>query len=210
MRRVNVVLTDLLSCSSFVYHNVRVVGLNSNEQQDIQAEWLDRVLAGNTAPWVVCAFHHPIYSTGKDRDNAELRSLWKPVFDRYKVDLVLQGHDHTYGRTGFDVPPAGAVPPTVANVASGVQKKDEKTGTIYVVSVSGPKMYDNQRQPFMKRLAEDTQLYQIIHVDAGMLRFEARTAVGDLYDAFELHKQEGDINRLVEIEPEVPENKRGE
>ena len=210
MRRVNVVLTDLLSCSSFVYHNVRVVGLNSNEQQDIQAEWLDRVLAGNTAPWVVCAFHHPIYSTGKDRDNAELRSLWKPVFDRYKVDLVLQGHDHTYGRTGFDVPPAGAVHPTVANVASGVQKKDEKTGTIYVVSVSGPKMYDNQRQPFMKRLAEDTQLYQIIHVDGGMLRFEARTAVGDLYDAFELHKQEGDINRLVEIEPEVPENKRGE
>ena len=61
MRRVNVVLTVLLSCSSFVYHNVRVVGLNSNEQQDIQAEWLDRVLAGNTAPWVVCAFHHPIY-----------------------------------------------------------------------------------------------------------------------------------------------------
>ena len=51
---------------------------------------------------------------------------------------------------------------------------------------------------------------QAVHVDGGMLRFEARTAVGDLYDAFELHKQEGDINRLVEIEPEVPENKRGE
>jgi len=196
------------SCYTFVYHNLRVICLNSNEQQQRQTAWLEQVLADNTAPWVVCTFHHPIYSTGKGRDNPELRALWKPVFDRYKVDLVLQGHDHTYGRTGFDVPAADSVPPTLANVPTGVQKKDEKAGTVYVVSVSGPKMYDNQRQPFMKRLAEDTQLYQIIHIDGETLRFEARTAVGDLYDAFELQKQEGTINRLVEIEPEVAESRR--
>lgn len=196
------------SCYTFVYHNLRVICLNSNDQQQKQTAWLEQVLADNTAPWVVCSFHHPIYSTGKGRDNPELRALWKPVFDRYKVDLVLQGHDHTYGRTGFDVPAADSVPPTLANVPTGVQKKDEKAGTVYVVSVSGPKMYDNQRQPFMKRLAEDTQLYQIIHIDGETLRFEARTAVGDLYDAFELQKQEGTINRLVEIEPEVAESRR--
>jgi len=223
------------TCFTFVYHNMRFIGLNSNEQQVVQRDWLDQVLAANEAPWVVCSFHHPIYSTGKDRDNPELRALWKPVFDKYKVDLVLQGHDHTYGRTGFDVPAVseedvtkatkvlsavgtGAtpvrtvaspkVPVTIANVPTGVQKVDEATGTVYVVSVSGPKMYNNQRQPFMKRLAEDTQLYQIVHIDGNTLRFEARTAVGDLYDAFELHKQPGEINKLVEIEPEVPERLR--
>ena len=33
--------------------------------------------------------------SGSDRDNKELRELWKPILDEYKVDLVLSGHDHT-------------------------------------------------------------------------------------------------------------------
>ena len=41
----------------------------------------------------------------------------------------------------------------------------------------------------MQRSAEDTQLYQIITIDGDRLRYEARTAVGDLYDAFELQKR---------------------
>lgn len=192
------------SCYTIQYHNMLLIGLNSNEQQDAQAVWLDQVLSENTAQWVVCTFHHPIFSTGKDRDNKELRELWKPIIDKHKVDLVLQGHDHTYGRTGLQVPE------TVANVPTGVQKIDEQTGTVYVVSVSGPKMYNHRKQDFMKRVAEDTQLYQVIHIDGGKLRFEARTAVGDLYDAFELQKQPGMINKLIEFEPEVPENLRAE
>ena len=62
----------------------------------------------------------------------------------------------------------------------------------------------------MKRVAEDTQLYQIIHIEKDQLRFEARTAIGELYDAFELHKREGEINELIELEPEVEENNRPE
>ena len=50
-------------------------------------------------------------------------------------------------------------------------------------------MYNNTRYPFMKRIAEDTQLYQIIHIDGDRLKYEARTAIGDLYDAFELQKR---------------------
>ncbi len=33
-------------------------------------------------------------------------------------------------------------------------------------------------------------------------------AIGELYDAFELYKQEGKINKLVELEPEVPQHLR--
>ncbi|MCA9191586.1 MAG: metallophosphoesterase family protein [Planctomycetales bacterium] len=201
------------SCYTFTYHDLRVICLNSNERQDEQAVWLEEVLANNQASWVVCAFHHPIYSTGKDRDNAALRAIWKPIFDRYQVDLVLTGHDHTYGRTGFDVPEHM---PTEAesivgtqNVPTGVQAVDKKAGTVYVVSVSGPKMYNNSRHEFMRRLAEDTQLYQVIHIDGAKLRFEARTAIGQLYDAFELHQQgPGQVNKLIEIAPEVPQHLR--
>jgi acid phosphatase type 7 len=216
------------TCFTFTYHNMRLIALNSNERQAEQAVWLDKVLSENKSQWVVCSFHHPIYSTGKDRDNAELRAMWKPIFDKYKVDLVLTGHDHTYGRTGFDVPAVtkealeklaqpnkGSVFAVSArvgdeNVPTGVQNVDSQTGTVYIVSVSGPKMYQHNRQDFMKRVAEDTQLYQVIHIDGGTLRFEARTAIGELYDAFELRKRSGQINELVEIDPELPQRLRPE
>lgn len=195
------------TCYTLLYQGVRIIGLDSNQKQAEQVAWLTQVLEENQARWVICSFHHPMFSTGKDRDNAELRGLWKPVFDKYRVDLVLQGHDHTYGRTGLLTP--RAVPPTVGNVATGSSSLDPTTGTVYVVSVSGPKMYALQSHPFMRRTAEDTQLYQIIHINGDELRFEARTAVGKLYDAFTLKKRgEGQTNELIEQVPNTPERRR--
>ena len=144
-----------------------------------------------------------------------LRKLWKPIFDKYRVDLVLQGHDHSYGRTGLHVPSIedwqAAVeekkrldPKGELNLPYGVQKLEQTSGTVYVVSVSGPKMYNNSRPPFMPRLAEDTQLYQVIEVDGSKQRFEARTASGKLYDAFELRKRGDLLNELLEFPGEIP------
>ena len=74
------------------------------------------------------------FSPGSDRDNPEIRRLWKPLIDEFKVDLVLNGHDHTYARTG-------QVEVTdLVNVPTGYQQAyDPEIGTVYVVSVSGPK-----------------------------------------------------------------------
>jgi hypothetical protein len=193
------------TCYSFVYSNCRIVVLNSNLKLDEQAKWLDKTLKENTSPWVVCTFHHPIFSTANDRDNALLRKTWKPILDKYNVDLV-QGHDHTYGRTGIQTPSEPVE--TVGNVSTGVTHRDEHAGTVYVVSVSGPKMYNIDPKPFMVRMAEDTQLYQVIHIDASKLRYESRTANGELYDAFELTKEIGKPNELVEIPASMPERRR--
>jgi hypothetical protein len=189
-----------------VYQNARFVILNSNQKIEEQSKWLEQVLSENTKPWVVCSFHHPIFSTAKDRDNAALRNAWKPIFDKYRVDLVLQGHDHTYGRTSLDTPTVP--PPTVANVPVGVSHRDDFHGTVYVVSVSGPKMYNIDPKPFMVRVAEDTQLYQIIHIDGMKLTYEARTAIGEVYDAFSLEKVLGEPNRLAEGSVEMKERRR--
>ena len=145
--------------------------MNSNEKLEQQVEWLDVVLSKNKQRWVICNFHHPIFSTAKDRDSANLRNLWKPILDKYRVDLVLQGHDHSYGRTGLDTPIA--TPNTIGNVPTGVNQVDMFTGTVYVVSVSGPKMYNLSPSPIMQRVAEDTQLYQIIHIDGDQLHYES-------------------------------------
>ncbi|MEZ6067169.1 MAG: metallophosphoesterase family protein [Planctomycetaceae bacterium] len=182
---------------TLTYQNLRIIALDSNRMHAEQAEWLDQVLSENEHPWVICTFHHPIYSTGKDRDNDKLRKLWKPIFDKHFVDLVLQGHDHTYGRTGLDTPLE-----TVGNVPVGATNVDTRTGTVYVVSVSGPKMYDLQPHPFMRRMGADTQLYQVIQIDGDRLTYESRTANGELFDAFELVKRAGTINELIERSPE--------
>jgi hypothetical protein len=42
------------------------------------------------------------------------------------------------------------------------------------------------------------QLYQIVHVDADRIAYEARKVTGELYDAFDLVKRPGGPNRLVE------------
>jgi hypothetical protein len=60
----------------------------------------------------------------------------------------------------------------------------------------------------MSRHAEDTQLYQIISVNGDKLHFEAYTAVGELYDAFTLTKQNGAANTLKEEIPDTPERLR--
>lgn len=186
------------SCYTLTYGNMLIVGMNSSADLEVQAKWLMNVLHNNDKPWVVCTFHHPVYSTGKGRDNEELRNTWKPIFDKYKVDLVLQGHDHTYGRTGLQTPLVASEEGSEKNVPTGVNNFDGKTGTVYVVSVSGPKMYSLSPHPFMNSTAANTQLYQIISVDGNTLNYEARTAVGDVYDSFQLKKREGEINELTE------------
>ncbi|MGL6096107.1 MAG: metallophosphoesterase [Fimbriiglobus sp.] len=174
----------------FDIHGVRVVSLNSNERLEEQVPWLDRVLGANPHRWAVVAFHHPVYSTAKGRDNKKLRELWRPVLDRHGVDLVLQGHDHTYGRSGLMAED---------NLLTGTSTHDARNkGTVYVVSVSGPKMYSLDSEPWMAASAAGKQLYQLVTIDGDVLHYEARTATGDVYDAFELRKRPDGRNDLVE------------
>lgn len=187
------------TCYYIDYQGVRIVSLNSNDRHVMQATWLDKVLTDNPCKWTILTFHHPLYSTAIGRDNPLIRTAWQAVFDKHKVDLVLQGHDHSYGRSGLL---------HGKNTTTGLAGQIPESGTVYVVSVSGPKMYAAQRRPIFSRVADDTQLYQIIHVDGDKLRYEAHAATGRLYDAFTLEKQSGQPNRLTEQVPETPENVR--
>jgi hypothetical protein len=169
------------------YQGVRIISLNSNEKLDEQTPWLEKVLQENPNIWTVVTFHYPVFSSAKGRDNKRLRSLWKPLLDKYRVDLVLQGHDHNYARG--------------RNLSSGVNVQDKGAGTVYVVSVSGPKMYDVDQNPWMEKTGENIQLYQVISINQDTLRYEAVTVTGELHDAFDLIKQKGSANRLVDRTP---------
>jgi len=178
------------------YQGARIISLNSNEKHEEQAAWLETILAKNPCKWTIITYHHPMFSAAKGRDNPRLRALWLPIFNKYGVDLVLQGHDHTYSRSDLVVGDT--------NVTEGATTQSQN-GTVYVVSVSGPKMYILERHQTAKRAAERTQLFQIISIDGDTLNYEARTAVNTLYDAFTLKKRPGQPNELIERVPEVEE-----
>ena len=158
------------------YQGVRFVMLNGNEKLEEQAKWLDSILNRNPQRWTIVAIHQPFYSTGRKRDNPHLRKLFLPVFEEYSVDLVLQGHDHTYGRTH--------------KLREGMKVADDAEGTVYVVSVSGTKVYPiNQRyEDLMAKMGAGRQLFQVISVDNDYLLYESFNAMGELYDSFELNK----------------------
>lgn len=170
------------------YQGVRFVSLNSNERQTVQADWLKTVLKDNPNKWTIVFFHHPIYSNVVGRDNKELRNLWQPVFDEFGVDLVLQGHDHSYSRSRQIL--------HESNLVDGAEPK-EQNGTVYVVSVSGPKMYPVIPRKRFEKTGYGKQLFQVIRVDGNKISFEARTATGKLYDAFTLVKDEKGNNVLT-------------
>lgn len=165
------------------YQNVRVISLDSQmiilDEASAKAEyeWLEKVLKENTKLWTVITFHHPIFSTAKSRDNKDFRERFKPLFDKYHIDLVLQGHDHTYSRG--------------QNLPRGLSGR-EASGPVYLVSVAGPKMYKVDGAKWMNVSLENTQLFQVIHVDGENLKFEAYKTTGELFDAFSLKKSSRD------------------
>lgn len=187
-------LSDLQETHYFLdYQGVRFIALNSNEKVNEQTEWLETVLKNNPHKWTIVFLHHPIYSASTRRDNPERRNLWKPLFDQYGVDLVLQGHDHSYAR--------GSASLYEENLLTGTNIKDA-TGTVYVVSVSGPKQYDakpnwDQYDARRDKSGENKQLFQVISIDGNILSYKSYTAIGDLFDSFDLIKNDNGINSLT-------------
>jgi hypothetical protein len=174
------------------YQGVRFISLNANQQLGApdQAIWLRRVaLTENPMDWTVVFFHHPVFSASEGRDNPTLRAFWLPTFERLGIDLVLQGHDHTYARghlTENETGPGTHVGPT------------------YVVAVAGSKYYDLApaddnvwtRNGATRAVAHaQTSTYQAIDVTRDRLVYRSviaakgeastsRRGVGDLLDAF--------------------------
>lgn len=176
---------------SFDYQGARFIILNSVEDSRLadQAAWLEARLKDNKNRWTIVAFHHPVFSVAADRDNPAVRAAWKPLFDKYDVDLVLTGHDHAYGRG--------------ENILDGASRRED-TGPVYVVSVSGSQMSEvGKDRNWATRTGANLQLYQVINVGPQSLRFEARTVTGQLFDAFEITKSRNGRRRFIDRKPEL-------
>ena len=79
--------------------DVRFFMLESTYPVPEQIQWLENELKASSSNWKIVVFHHPLYSSG-DRHGSDLllREVLEPLFVKYNVSVVLNGHDHFYER----------------------------------------------------------------------------------------------------------------
>ena len=178
---------------SVEYQDILIIVLNSTGFLEKQTEYIIEKLSNTNAKWKIVTSHHSVFSPAEGRDFEYARKTWKPLFDKYGVDLVLNGHDHTYAR--------GHVPLK--------SKKIDQLGnlrTLYVTSVSGPKQYklDIEQIEGYKvdgyqndKLGEDTQFFQVIDIEDDKLIYSAYTTLGSLYDKAVITKDFSTGNKTI-------------
>jgi hypothetical protein len=107
------------SVYSLVYGNVGVISVDANDlsyeiqtntgySHGAQLVWLDETLSAwrstaalaSTVDFIVVFFHHCAYSTtSQHASDGGVRDALEPLFSKYQVDLVVQGHNHVLERT---------------------------------------------------------------------------------------------------------------
>lgn len=88
----------------YKYGSALFIVLNTNNYNVAEHELTmkEAVDYAPDAKWRIVTIHQDIYGSGLDHSDTDgmiLRTQLTPVFDKYDVDVVLQGHDHTYSRT---------------------------------------------------------------------------------------------------------------
>lgn len=138
---------------SFVHGSTAVISLDANDvSYEIpanlglsgggQTAWLEKQLKAfrsrRDITFVVVFFHHCAYCTATAHaSEGGVREKWVPLFEKYTVDLVINGHNHVYERT--DVLKGGAV---AKELPIGGTAYPETDGVVYATAgAAGKSLY---------------------------------------------------------------------
>ena len=150
---------------SFDWGDAHFVSLDSTLISDPASEamlaWLERDLKASRKFWKVLYFHHTPYPSGhhlEDAICALARQLINPIAERNGVQLVLNGHEHSYQRT---LPLAGDSP------------VDPGYGTMYVNTSGGGGGLQSIGKLPVTAVALQAYNYVRADVNGGQLTFHA-------------------------------------
>ena len=80
----------------------RIILLNTEDSVSSNVMFLENELKTTKQPWKIVSMHKPLYTSPSNHpEEKDLASKLQPLFDHYKVDLVLYGHNHNYERIKF-------------------------------------------------------------------------------------------------------------
>ncbi|KAK1946500.1 Acid phosphatase [Phytophthora citrophthora] len=200
--------TDFPHAPSNAYYTKRTYGNFGNQlawlEADLKAAHANRA----NVPWIVVGMHRPMYTLrscdddGVPNDNYEslkVQKAFEKLFIKYKVDLVYEGHVHSYER---HYPTANST-----TYMAGVSK-DGKTYTnpkapVHVIAGSagsseGLTVYKNPPSP--KWLAiSDNEHYGITTLSVTPTNLTitmVETATGEILDEFSIIKESADQEQL--------------
>jgi hypothetical protein len=122
---------DLGAAHFTMIDDERIADDPTGTEAKAQLQWVDQDLAAAAAdraahPFIVVVSHRCMFSSsthGVDPDVLAARGALVPLYDKYAVDLVVNGHDHDYERSK---PLKAGTPPSGAPLIG--------TGATYVVS----------------------------------------------------------------------------
>ncbi len=146
---------------------VDFIVLDANQERfDSQRRWLIRKLRAPDRGWRIAVFHQPAFSCAPHGNTGRVIESWVPLFERYGVDLILNGHEHAYQRFA-------------------------RRGVSYVVTGGGgADLYEIKRcapdTPRLRAFDDDSHHFVTIEGDYERLLVTAIAADGSVLDSFEL------------------------
>ena len=196
---------------SFDYNNAHFAVLNSNNLNedeglsDDQINWLIEDMTKSDAQWKFVTLHKAVYSQGshyKDDDVCAIREQLQVLMPQLGIDMVFQGHDHVYMRTGSLVNNAHTAYETAYLEKDGKVYKTQvqPDGTTYVISgTCGVKTYiqndvtltDEYFPRGEKILSVDYPMFSAVRIEDGVLYFDAYSVTekgAENIDSFAIQK----------------------
>lgn len=81
--------------------DVQFFALDTNHNADWKSQlpWLEQELSRSNASWKIVFGHHQIYSSGHYGMNQAFIETLAPIFQKHRVQLYINGHDHHYERS---------------------------------------------------------------------------------------------------------------
>jgi hypothetical protein len=182
------------------------------------AVWLQNDLTANTLPWTIAYWHHPPYTKGShnsdntnllDGELPEIRQNIIPILENNGVDLILNGHSHSYERsflldghygTSSQLLPSmikdntsGSFPASCPYQKQTIPNKAHK-GTIYaVVGCSGKVSAVSSGWPHPVMYSYNSTLFGSLLLEVTDNRLDAKfiTSTSTVYDQFTIVKNAG-------------------
>ena len=138
-----------------------------------QYKWLEHFLARGNKTWKFVVLHEPMYSTGARGGIEAQRELLEPLFEKYDVDMVFQGHDHDYERT--------------KPIKGGIS--DEEAGIIYItLGGGGSPLYFQRTKAEWSEKFIPVYHFAFIEVVNSTLKMTVYDKEGKVIDEFEVEK----------------------
>jgi 3',5'-cyclic AMP phosphodiesterase CpdA len=121
-----------------------------SEQYKFAVNDLEKANNTSSIDWIIVMFHKPFYSSLTSHiQEYIMREKYQPVFDKYGVDIVLQGHNHIYDRTlPLQFNPHNISKPIVDESINTTDKFFNPEGSIFsVVGLGGRSSHIFLNQP---------------------------------------------------------------